>query len=551
MPNIILIGFSYTGKSSVARMVARRLGWHAVDTDDMVVAKAGRPIADIFATDGEWLFRLLEKAAVSEACARSNLVIATGGGAPADRNNRRVMRNSGVVICLDARPETIYARLRESETRNPSRNPRPLLADPDPLAAIQRLKATRQEFYGEAHATVSTDGKALQQVADEVVRAYQSLTQRPQAAPSDAKPAPDFTVTTETQWYPGYVGWGILGTLGRRMRDLGLKGRPFVIADRTVYGLYGGRLEASLQEAGFNPVVHQLEPGENSKDMASAMSIYFWLAENRAERSDCIVSFGGGVAGDLAGFIAATYVRGMPLVHAPTSLLAMVDAAVGGKVAVNLPVGKNLVGAFYQPRLVLADTETLTTLPRRELAAGWAEVIKHALILDARLFSYMDENRDKLVEFDPVLSTEVIKRSAAIKAEVVSQDEKETLGLRILLNYGHTVGHALEAATGYEALLHGEAVSIGMMAAGRISVATGRLPAEALAEQQRMLAAFGLPLTAPQVDLEAVRRAMSLDKKVSGKAIRWVLLEDIGRSTTDAAVPTDVVEQALARVVAG
>lgn len=547
MPNIILVGFSYTGKSTVARLVARRLGWQAADTDEMVVAKAGKSIAEIFASDGEWLFRLLEKAAVSEACSRSNMVIATGGGVPVDRVNRRILHNSGIVVCLDAKPETIHARLRDSEQRNPSKHPRPLLADPDPLGAIQRLKASRQQFYGEAQITVATDGLSSQQVAEEVVCAYQALTQAPRA-PGDRRPAADFMVTTETQSYPGYVGWGILDTVGKRMREAKIAGRAHVIADRAVYGLHGERLMAALGEAGYAPGVFALEPGEPTKSMASAMEIYTWLAERRAERNDVVISFGGGMAGDLAGFVAATYVRGMPLVHVPTSLLAMVDASIGGKVAINLPVGKNLVGAFYQPKLVLSDTELLQTLSKRELAAGWAEVIKHALILDAGLFAYIDENREQLLAMDPILATEVIRRSAAIKADVVSQDERETKGLRILLNYGHTVGHALEAATGFDGLLHGEAVAIGMMAAGRISVGTGRLPQDALEEQGRILKAFGLPVTAPSVDLDVVRSAMQLDKKVSGKSIRWIVLEEIGRSTTDASVPMELVEEAIRSV---
>ena len=385
-------------------------------------------------------------------------------------------------------------------------------------------------------------------MVDEVIRAYRTLTQRGKPA-EEATPSADFVVTTETQTYPGYVGWSILDTIGAHMKEVGLKGRAHIIADKNVYALHGKHLENALTAAGFGVDVYPLQPGERSKTMSSAMDIYAWLAQHRAERKDCIVSFGGGVAGDLAGFVAATYLRGLSLVHVPTSLLAMVDASVGGKVAVDLPLGKNLVGAFYQPQLVLADTQLLTSLPQRELSAGWAEVIKHALILDAGLFSFIDENKKKLLALDPVLSTEVIRRSTTIKADVVSRDEKETNGLRMLLNYGHTVGHALEAATGYDTLLHGEAVAIGMMAAGRISVGTGRLAKEDLAEQERILRAFNLPVTAPPVDLDAVRNAMSLDKKVSGKAIRWVLLEDIGRSTTDATVPQELVEEALLSVL--
>ncbi len=551
--NIILTGFSYTGKSAVARTMARTMGWRFVDTDQLIVQSTGRPIPEIFSGDGEARFRSLEKAALAEACGQRNVVIATGGGVVMDPDNVRTMGESGVVICLEAQPVTIHQRLRQAERRSPSKRARPLLAGDDPLSNIKRIKAERQPFYAVADWTVHTDTLSVDEVVEEALRGY-GIVKRKRAANADAGRAfPDaaYVVTTETQSYPGYVGWGIMNDLGGRMREAGLSDIAYVVADKAVHAIHGERIETSLTRAGFTAEHYLVEPGEASKSMATAEAIYGWLAGLRAERGHCIVSLGGGMVGDLAGFVAATYLRGMPLVHVPTSLLAMVDASVGGKVAVDLPEGKNLVGAFHQPRLVLADTQALSTLPPRDLTSGWAELIKHGLILDPKLFAFMDEHRDRLLGLDPELITEAVKRSVAIKARIVTEDEKETKGRRSLLNYGHTVGHALEAVMGYQGLLHGEAVAIGMSAAADISHRMRLLGAEALKEQRRLLEAFGLPVTAPSVDRDEVRLAMKNDKKVSGKAIRWVLLQDIGRSAIRGDVPEDVVRQALDDVIQG
>jgi 3-dehydroquinate synthase len=253
---------------------------------------------------------------------------------------------------------------------------------------------------------------------------------------------------------------------------------------------------------------------------------------------------------DLAGFVAATFVRGLPLVHVPTSLLAMVDAAVGGKVAVDHPQAKNLIGAFYQPRLVLADVSVLQTLPPRELTSGWAEVIKHALILDEDLLRLLETDAAAACRLDPTVAERVIARSVALKAAVVSEDEREETGRRMVLNYGHTIGHGLEAAAGYAGLLHGEAVAVGMSGAARIAVRLGILAPEVAERQDALLARFGLPLRAPGVDARMALAAMALDKKAEGGALRWVLLEDIGRTVIRRDVPASLVEQVVAELTA-
>ena len=345
--------------------------------------------------------------------------------------------------------------------------------------------------------------------------------------------------------YPVIAGWDILDDLGERLADVGVRGAAYIITDDNVMNPYGRRVQRSLQAAGVPAHCFIIPSGETSKSFELAQAIYVWLAERKAERGHTIVSVGGGVPGDLGGFVAATYLRGMAFVQVPTSMAAMVDASIGGKVAINLPQAKNLVGAFYQPRGVFADASALSTLGKRELAEGWAEAIKHGFILDAELVDVFEEHAEALMDVDPEISAEVIRRSMAIKAEVVSQDERETLGIRILLNYGHTIGHALEASTEYGRFLHGEGVSVGMMGAARMAAEIGLMPPSIVDRQERLLERFGLPVSAPGVPAEDVLTAMSLDKKVQSGTNRWVMLEDVGRSVVRQDIPWELVERTV------
>ena len=372
-------------------------------------------------------------------------------------------------------------------------------------------------------------------------------------------------VTHSSGSYPALVGWGLLDQVGERLGGLGVSGPVYIISDDRVFPIHGRRVQRSLQKCNIEAHCFIVPAGEKSKSLQLAEAIYEWLVERRAERGHGVIAVGGGVVGDLAGFVASTFLRGMPFFQLPTSMAAMVDAAIGGKVAVNLPQGKNLVGAFYQPQIVLADVSALATLGRRELAEGWAEAIKHGLILDAQLFDVFEEHAEDLAA--PIgtdsdseaisegavaldgrkqdIITEVIRRSIAIKAQVVSEDEKETLGRRILLNYGHTIGHALEAATGYGIYLHGEGVSVGMMGAARISQGMGMIGEQVVQRQRRLLERFHLPTKAADVEPKKLLEAMSLDKKTQDGSIRWVLLEDVGRAVVRKDVPAELVEETI------
>jgi shikimate kinase/3-dehydroquinate synthase len=562
---IILTGFSGTGKTEVARLVADRLGWEAVDSDDAIVEAAGKPIPAIFAQEGEEHFRRLEHTILRQLSSRGKLVIGAGGGAILGAENRRLMAEGGFIVCLEARPETILARLQPQFESDPVA--RPLLTDPDPLRRIRELKSFRQPYYALADHTVHTDGLTTEQVAAEVVHAWQELSAvaladegrlaalaaAPSAREADAPycqpPGAACVVRTSSVTYPVFVSWGALPDLGHRMAEAGLAGRVYLVSDSMVHARWGAAAEEALRTAGFRVVSHVVPAGETSKSLETAASLYDWLVSQRAERDEAIVALGGGMVCDLAGFVAATFARGLPLVHVPTSLLAMVDAAIGGKVAVNHKEAKNLIGAFYQPRLVLADVSTLQSLPRRELTAGWAEVIKHALIMDEALLRLLEEKADAIMSLEPTVTTEVISRSIALKGAVVSEDEREETGRRTILNYGHTIGHGLEAAAEYAGMLHGEAVAVGMAGAARISRRLGLLAPELVERQDALIARFGLPLRASGLHPAKVVAAMALDKKVKGGAIRWVLLEGIGRPVIRHDVPPELAEEVVGELL--
>ncbi len=553
--NVFITGFSGAGKTTIGRETAGLLGWTFVDTDDEIVASQGMAIEDIFSRHGEDEFRRIERETLERVARADRQIVATGGGIIMDERNRAVMEANGVVVLLEARPETILQRLAEQHAQDDVAA-RPMLEAADVEERVRSLKALRQFNYTLAHWTVHTDFLTPADAAAEVVRGFEMVNARLQsqsASPDDNSVIPANAgihgdtaaqVRTSSGDYPLWVGWDIIEELGERVRSVLDPPAAYIISDNYVQ-TQARRAQRAMEGVGIPTHLFFIPPGEQSKTLETAQHIYHWLASLKAERGHLILAVGGGVVGDLAGFVAATYLRGMPYAQVPTSLLAMMDAAIGGKTAVDLPQGKNLVGAFYQPKFVLADVSTLQTLPPRELASGWAEAIKHGLIMDDDLLSTFESLPDEIQSLEPEIATDVIRRSMAIKADVVSQDEKETLGIRVLLNYGHTIGHGIEAATGYGRYLHGEAVSIGMMGAANIGWQMGMMSDSEVERQRSILATYRLPLDARGVDPEAVSEAMLSDKKVSAGAIRWVLLDGIGNARTRNDVPSDMVRTVL------
>ena len=353
----------------------------------------------------------------------------------------------------------------------------------------------------------------------------------------------DVPVNLGDRSYIIHIGAGVLGRLGALCAEAGLKGKCLIITDENVGGYYAKATVESLESAGFSASVATLPAGEQTKCGDQVFELYSRCIDFGLDRHSFIVALGGGVIGDLAGYVAATYLRGIPFVQVPTSLLAMVDSSVGGKTGINLPEGKNLVGAFYQPELVLADLETLITLPAREYRAGLAEVVKYGIIYDGPFFDFLEGNIEKLSEVGTVeLLAKVVGRCCEIKADVVAQDEREG-GLRAILNFGHTAGHALEKVAGYGEYVHGEAVSIGSIFAARASVAlTGLSPADC-ERIEKMFAALGLPLHAPEYDWPQLRDAMKVDKKTVGGMPKFVLASAIGTVSIGNEIPEDLMEQ--------
>ena len=532
-----LTGFMGTGKSAVAPAIAAELGWDAVDVDAMIEAEAGEAVRAIFARGGEAAFRAMESNIIERVAHMEGVVVATGGGAVLREANRAAMHRRGFVVCLEASPEAIAVRLRAA---GGPVSDRPLLAGDDPLARIRALLEERQPMYDNADTSIATDALSLEQVRDAVLETFRDRSGRQPRV---------IHVRARSGDYDVHCHWGALDALGALMRDAGLSGTASVITDNAVGPLFAERALASLHGAGFEADSYAIPAGEASKNLATVERLYDWLLERRAERGSPVVALGGGVVGDLAGFVAATYLRGVPFVQAPTSLLAMVDASIGGKVGVDHARGKNLIGAFYAPRLVVQDTSVLASLPPRALREGFGEVIKHGLVLDPAMLDELERDADALLGAEARLITQMVARNAAIKARIVSEDEREG-GRRMLLNYGHTVGHAIEAVTGYRDIRHGEAISAGMMAVAAIGERAG-ITARHVAHRQRALfKRYGLPVSHPGVDVDAVMAAIALDKKVAAKRVRWVLLEDFGQPVIRDDIDPEIVRDVLRELFA-
>ena len=344
--------------------------------------------------------------------------------------------------------------------------------------------------------------------------------------------------------YPIHIGSGLLGRMDLLLPHLAAK-RVAIVSNTTVAPIYLDRVAGPLDAAGVRVTKVLVPDGESHKDWATLNLVFDGLLRTRCDRQTTVIALGGGVIGDLAGFAAATFMRGMPFIQMPTTLLAQVDSSVGGKTGINHPLGKNMIGAFHQPQLVLADVTTLDTLPPRELAAGLAEVIKHGLILDAAFFDWLEANMERLVARDPEALTHAIRRSVEIKAEIVARDEREA-GDRALLNFGHTFGHAIEAGLGFGTWLHGEAIGAGMVMAADLSRRLGHLRERDVDRVKSLVARAGLPIVAPALGPDRYLDLMSFDKKAQGGRVRFILLKRLGNAYVRAEAPADPLTETLA-----
>ncbi|MCS7050216.1 MAG: 3-dehydroquinate synthase [Thermomicrobium sp.] len=540
---IALIGLSGSGKSSLAPLVAERLGWTALDTDSMVEQRFGLSIPEIFARFGEQVFRAAEREALIQATARRHVVIATGGGAVLDERNWILLRSATVVVHLQASIATLAERLRSQAAANAA-SARPLLAG-NVEARLRALWDERRSLYQRADVVVSTEGRTPSQVVDEIVSEVRSRAARGLV--------PLVALASETGRSEIFVASGLLRELGRlaRHRWPGAR-RAYLITDEQVGRSWMSPVCEVFRATGFDVVVLPVPSGESSKTLEMASWLLDRMLESGIERHDVVVALGGGVIGDLAGFVASIVLRGVGLLQVPTSLLAMVDASVGGKTGVDHRLGKNLIGTIYQPHLVIADPQVFATLPEPERRSGWAEVVKHAMIectatgaAEPSLLGLLRQRRYADWWGANALD-EVVRRNVAIKASVVAQDQRE-LGLRRILNYGHTLGHAIEAASGYR-VRHGEAVALGLRAVARIAHRMGLCDAALVHLQDELLDDAGLPRTA-SVPLDDVFRHLRYDKKVVGGRPTWILPVEPGRVVVRQDVPEELVREVAATML--
>jgi 3-dehydroquinate synthase len=544
---LVLTGFSGTGKSTVGAEVASRLGWTLVDTDAEIVRTSGKSIPEIFENEGEPAFRKYERAELARALSRPNVVVATGGGAVVAEDawaSDLLGRSSALVVTLDAPAEVIHQRLSDAKARHGDAVKRPLLDQADSQRKIHDLKASRLEAYQRADVTIPVANRTVEDtVADleELIRLANG------------------GVSIVGLELPSVRSRIVVGRGARKLLPETLRAgwpraqRVWLAADEHV-AQHAGEMEGFLAKEGFDVRITAIPSGESQKSIEGLSALYDWMLGQGVQRQDILVALGGGKVGDLAGFAAATVLRGIGLVQVPTTLLAMVDSSIGGKTAINHPTGKNLIGAFYQPAHVLIDPDLLATVPPRELASGWAEVIKHGEIQRStpggergHLREILDLNQPALTRLDdPVLSW-VIRQNLTIKAAVVTEDEKES-GLRAILNYGHTLGHAIEAS-GYT-YLHGEAIAVGLAGAVRLAAELERIDPAEVDRIERTLKRYGLPVRA-SADLETVLARTAGDKKKASGKQQWVLAKRDGRVSIETDVPATAVERVAREILAG
>ena len=531
--NIILVGMMGAGKTTVGKLLARQLGKSFIDSDEEIQRRTGVTIPHIFDVEGEAGFRSRESSVIQELLKQDNIVLATGGGAILSAQNRSMMKQNGVVVYLKSSVHDLWQRTRHDHNR-------PLLQTENPRAKLQELHDFRDPLYTAAADVIIHTGKQSVQVLLE--RLQHRLEELKHMTGNETK-IQTLNVGLAERSYPIHIGSGLLSRVELLLPYIPRK-RAIIVTNSTVAPLYLQQLSEGLSSNGVQVQSITLPDGEQYKSSESLNAIYDALLTARSERSTPLIALGGGVIGDITGYAAATYLRGVPFIQIPTTLLSQVDSSVGGKTGINHPLGKNMIGAFYQPRVVLADTATLDTLPDKELRAGIAEVIKYGLIRDLPFLEWLEANIEKLLARDTAALQYAIARSCQNKAEVVGADERES-GERALLNLGHTFGHAIENGMGYGVWLHGEGVAAGTIMAADLSQRLGWLSAQEVARVCKLFERAGLPVIAPKLGAEKYLQLMGLDKKVADGKIRFVLLKSLGHAVMTGDVPQALVEQTL------
>lgn len=531
---IVLVGLMGAGKTTIGRRLAVRLGLPFVDADVEIERAAGCSIADVFRLYGEPAFRDGERRVIRRLLEGPPMVLATGGGAFMDASTRALVRERAISIWLRCPLPVLLRRVQ-------GRSHRPLLNEASPRDVLARLMTIRHPFYAEADIVVDCGEHNVDYSTTRVIEAL-ALSRRPVQLP----------IALSNARYDVVIGTGLISRAGALLAPLLPQKNVVIITDENVAARHLPKLHDSLSETDITFRTLVVKPGEHSKSFATYERLVNDILESGVERKTTIIAFGGGVVGDLAGFIAASTLRGLPFVQIPTTLLSQVDSSVGGKTGINTRWGKNLVGAFHQPLCVLADTAALATLPRRELVAGYAEIVKSGLIGDPALFEWCEKNGAAVLDGDPEAQIEAVRQACAFKARVVAADEREQQSSngRALLNLGHTFGHALEAELGYDGrLLHGEGVAIGLNLAFALSVRLGLCPQTDLDRVMAHLTRLKMPThirdLAHTFSAKGLMAHMQRDKKMQDGKLSFVLTHGIGQAFTTRDVPPEAVQDVL------
>jgi shikimate kinase/3-dehydroquinate synthase len=528
--SIVLVGLMGAGKTAIGKRLAARLGLPFFDADQEIERAAGISIAEIFARHGEAHFRAGEKRVIRRLLAGGPIVLAPGGGAYLDPETRTLIRERAISVWLRCPLPVLLARVK-------GRTHRPLLNQGDPAEILARLAAERNPIYAQADLVIDGSEGPPELTMQAVLKAIEQH-----------RPPARIGVALSSRSYEIIIGAGLLPRAGAYLVPVLPQKRCVIVTDEQVAQLHLRTLTQSLDEIGISHSEILLPPGEASKSIERWAALVETLLDRKVDRHTTIVALGGGVIGDLAGFASACTLRGLPFVQIPTTLLAQVDSSVGGKTGINSRHGKNLIGAFHQPLLVLADTATLATLPEAERRAGYAEIVKAGLIGDAALYEWCERNGNALLQGDAALQGYAIEQAVRLKAVVVGDDEREEKpnNGRALLNLGHTFGHALEVETGFgTGLLHGEAVAIGLVLAARLSALLGACSPDLPDRIAAHLKQTGLPTGIPGLPPERLLAHMRQDKKMRDGKLTFVLLHDIGQAFTSRDVPEALVRQVL------
>ncbi len=518
------------GKTAIGKRLAAQLGLQFYDADQEIEQAAGISINEIFARHGEAHFRAGEKRVIQRLLANGPIVLAPGGGGYLDAETRALIRERAISVWLRCALPILLSRLA-------GRTHRPLLNQGDPAEILQLLSAERNPFYAQADLIVDGSEGPPELTMQSVLKALEAY-----------QPPAKVTVDLAQRSYQVLIGPGLIARAGAHLAPILPQKRCVIITDENVAPLHLDTLTQSLDEVGIAHAGIIVPPGEASKSLERWAQLISELLDQKIDRHTTIIALGGGVVGDLAGFAAASTLRGLPFVQIPTTLLAQVDSSVGGKTGINAAQGKNLIGAFHQPLLVLADTGALATLAVRERRAGYAEIVKAGLIADKALYEWCESNGPVLLQGDATLQAYAVERAVRLKAEIVGDDEREEKPSngRALLNLGHSFGHALEAETGFgKLLLHGEAVAIGLVLAAHLSALLEHAPADLPARIAAHCAAIGLPNRIPDLPVEKLLAHMKQDKKMRDGKLTFVLLRGIGEAFTNAQVPEAAVRETL------